>query len=261
MTQHGVLDPPGRRIRLDGPVNFRDLGGYRSAIDGRTVRWRVVFRADGLDVMTDDDLHVITNQLGVRTIIDLRTEREIEIVGVGPLSDADVVRHHLSIIDETQPAWREAMEDGDIVAQYFVMLEGSSHKFIDALHVIAATDAPLVFHCAAGKDRTGLLAALLLSLLGVTDDQIGHDYALTAEVLPQLRQRWLERAELPGYRERLAQRPGWKEAAEKVMTADSGTLGRVLSQLRARYGSPETWLIERGMEAGVVDALRARLLV
>ena len=84
MTMTEVQGPPSRHISLDGPVNFRDLGGYRGH-DGRTVRWRTVFPADGLDSMSGRDAAMVFGNLDIRTVIDLRTEREIEIVGVGPV--------------------------------------------------------------------------------------------------------------------------------------------------------------------------------
>jgi len=258
MTQHGVLDPTARRIALDSPVNFRDLGGY-AAPDGRTVRWRTVFRADGLDSMTERDLDVVIGDLNIKTVIDLRTPRELDVVGVGAVQDRAIGWHNISIIDETQQLWRDALDGGTIVDQYFAMLDGSSAKFVEALSIIADTDDAVVFHCAAGKDRTGLLAALLLSLLGVSDDEIGHDYALTAEVLPLLKQRWEARAQDPRFRDHYA-RPGLKEAAAKAMTADSGTMSRVLLELRERHGSPERWLVDAGLAPATIDHLRRQLL-
>ncbi len=259
MTQHSVLDPTARRIGLDGPVNFRDLGGYATA-GGGTVRWRTVFRADGLDSMTPRDIEVVIGDLSIQTVIDLRTERELAIVGVGPVQDLAIFWHNVSIIDETQQAWRAALEGGTIVDQYFAMLDGSSAKFVEALHIVADAEGALVFHCAAGKDRTGLLAALLLSLLGVSDDEIGDDYALTAEVLPALEARFLARAEDPKFREHYDRRPGWQEAGRKMMTADPGTLGNVMSGLRSRHGSPERWLLAHGLDADAVGRLRSQLL-
>jgi len=256
-TGTDVLDPRTRRILLDGPVNFRDLGGYRG-VDGRTVCWRKMFRADGLDSMSERDAGIVFGELGVRTIIDLRTEREVDIVGVGPVRDTDGIEWwNISIIDETQRAWQEAIEGGTITDQYFAMLEGSSHRFVQALRIVAEVDTATVFHCAAGKDRTGLLAALLLSLLGVSDKQIGHDYGLTAEVLPHLVARWEERLKDPRFDRPSAARDGVRRA----LTADPNTLAIVLASLRERFGSPEQWLVNHGLEPEVADRLRKRLLV
>ena len=259
MVDSGVLDPAVRRIPLDGPVNFRDIGGYRGA-GGRSVRWRQVFRADGLESMTQRDVDTVVGHLSVRTVIDLRTPREIDIVGVGPLGETDVVRRNLSIIDETQQAWQDALNEGDIMAQYLVMLDGSAGKFIEALTIMADSQGALVFHCAAGKDRTGLLAALLLSVLGVSQSDINADYALTAEVLPALTDRWRARAEDPRFREQFERRPNWRAAAARILTADGDTLGQVMLELGRQSGSPQRWLLDRGLETDVVDRLRDRLL-
>jgi len=259
MTNQAVLESPARKIPLDGPVNFRDLGGYRTT-EGRTVRWRQVFRADGLETMTDRDVAVVTDELGVETVIDLRTAREIEYVGVGPVPEAGVSWHNVSIIDETQRAWQEALEQGTIVDQYFVMLEGSAAKFVEAFGIVADTDGPLVFHCAAGKDRTGLLAGLLLSTLGVDDEQIGHDYALTAAVLPELEARFVARMKDPRFKEQYGARPERMQAAHRSMSADAQTLAAVLSGLRERAGSPEAWLRDHGVSEATIARLRVRLV-
>jgi len=249
-----------RRIELDGPVNFRDLGGYVGR-DAKTVAWRQVFRADGLDSMTRRDLDIVAGQLGVATVIDLRTPREIELIGLGPVAQAGLSWHNVSIIDETQRLWQQALDHGTIVEQYFVMLDGSSARFVEALELIAAAEGPLVFHCAAGKDRTGLLAALLLSLLEVDDPTIGADYALTAEVLPAIEAKLMARAEDPRFRDHYAKRPNWKQAARRALTADGDTLAVVMTEWRERHGSVEAWLSTHGMHPTVPERLRQRLLV
>ena len=260
MIDQGVLDPPSRRIPLDGPVNFRALGGYPTE-EGRSVRWRSVFRADGLDSMTVGDVETVVGELDVQTVIDLRTEREIGLTGIGPVTATAIEWHNFSIIDETRRAWQEALDNGNIVEQYFVMLEGSSAKFVAALEIIAGTDQGLVFHCAAGKDRTGLLAGLLLAVLGVSDDLIAHDYGLTAEVMPALFDRFVRRAQDPRYQERYADKPAWKATARKGMTADPATILQVFTGLRGRSGTPEEWLVEHGLDRSTANRLRTRLLV
>lgn len=257
MTSPAVLEHSRRRVPLDGPVNFRDLGGYGTG-GGQAVRWRKVYRADGLESMTERDALTVRHGLGVGTVIDLRTEREIELIGVGPMGDVD--RHHFSIIDETQEAWHRALDEGDIVTQYLVMLDSSGPKFVDALRVIAAADHAVVFHCAAGKDRTGLLAALLLSVLGVDRQQISHDYGLTTAVLPALRERYLQRTYRPEFRARYDADPGLRDRTADSMSADPATVDRVLERVEQDHGTAEGWLRGHGLSAAVVDDLRARLL-
>ena len=167
---------------------------------------------------------------------------------------------NVSILDETQPMWRSAMTDGTMVDQYLAMMAGSPGKFVEAVTLVATSDGPVVFHCAAGKDRTGLIAAFVLSMVGVDDEVIGHDYGLTREVLDVLSARFEARAELEPYRSVLAQRPGWREASRKAMVAEPTTILAVLEHLRAEYGSPEGWLIANGMDSAISAQLRSRFL-
>ena len=133
---------------------------------------------------------------------------------------------------------------------------------MNALAILAENDAPTVFHCAAGKDRTGLLAGLLLSMLGVSDRQIVHDYTLTADVLHHLQAGATRTPPRdPRFREHYEKIPNLREVAQKMLTADSATLTAVLAHLRAQYGTPETWLLEHGMDPEMGSRLRARLLV
>ena len=166
-----------RRIVLEGAFNFRDLGGYPAA-DGRTIAWRRLFRSDGLSRLTADDLARLVD-LGINTVIDLRTagERERESMPEGPFTPAV---HHLPMFD-VLPSEQElvAWVDEDfLIGRYSQMLDEGSAAIADAIKVLSAPrSVPGVFHCAAGKDRTGILAAVVLGVLGVPDDVIAEDYA------------------------------------------------------------------------------------
>ena len=256
---NAVQETSTRRISLDGPVNFRDLGGYIGH-DGRPLRWREVFRADALDSITAADAGRIVDELGVRTVVDLRNEQEIAMAGIGSLADLPLAWHNVSILDETQPMWRSAMVDGTMVDQYLAMMAGSPERFVEAVTLVAAAPGPVVFHCAAGKDRTGLIAAFILSIVGVDDEVIGHDYGLTREVLDVLSARFEARAELEPYRSVLAQRPGWREASRKAMVAEPATIIAVLARLGDEHGSPLGWLVHHGLDSSIPGRLRDRLL-
>ena len=181
-----------RSIELTSVFNFRDLGGYETA-DGRTVQWRRIFRADGLGRLTDEDLDVL-RPLGLRTVVDLRTARELDHRGRFPVESYPVAFHHLSVLDTT---WdRDAAHRENLPATEFLhrayrrMLVDGGSRFAAAFDVLAAPDAlPAVFHCAAGKDRTGLLAALLLGALGVGHDDVVSDYVLTQETMERIIER------------------------------------------------------------------------
>ena len=156
-----------RVVPLFAVHNFRDLGGYPTA-DGRETRWRTLFRADGLYRLTPDDTQSVVD-LGVTTVVDLRSDNEVRTRGVFPVGQHAVTLHHLPIIDVT---WGETdTPDFDDAADFLVwayreMLAEASPRFADAITLLAQQSAlPAVFHCAAGKDRTGVLAALILGAL------------------------------------------------------------------------------------------------
>ncbi|MDA8043762.1 MAG: tyrosine-protein phosphatase [Actinomycetota bacterium] len=184
----GQSDGPGatiaaeRRIGMNGPVNFRDLGGYRSS-SGATVRWGRVFRSDAL-LLDDEDL-VAFGGLGIRTVYDLRSdmERDVNPNRLPEVDGPDVVIVPLVRQDpDDSPLARFDLSDGEnFLAQlYEHSLEQLAPNFGVVLTGLSRQeDLPAVFHCAAGKDRTGMVAAVLLSVLGVSLEDILDDYELT----------------------------------------------------------------------------------
>lgn len=238
-----------RHVPLEGVFNFRDLGGYRAA-DGRFVRWRRLFRADGLHRLAEagvSDLEV----LGIRTVLDLRTPRELERRGRVP--SEEVTYHHVPLMLET---WAPEIvpEDPDdewIAEHYADLLTESPERFAAALRLLA-DDAryPAVFHCTAGKDRTGVLAAVVLDLLDVVDDDIVADYALSR----QATQRWLAwfEAEYPD-RE-------IDPAAHAMLESRPETMRRFLELVRARFGSVRGYVAGLDVASETPERLAALLL-
>ena len=171
-----------RFVPLTGASNFRDLGGIPTAA-GET-RWRRVFRSDTLQELTDADVKLLTGEIGLSTIIDLRTSREIATEGRGQLEDQAVGWVNLPFISELEVR-DEVPEtvERDILADYVHMLDSAGHLVAEAVQTIATSDGPVVFHCAAGKDRTGILAALTLLLVGASKDVVVGDYELTNQVI------------------------------------------------------------------------------
>jgi protein-tyrosine phosphatase len=242
---------PVRRLDLEGSWNFRDLGGYRGR-DDRPVRWRQLFRADGLDRLTEADL-VHIHALRLRTVVDLRTVDEVA-KGRLPAAAGDVAWHHLPMMDVLPP--RENYESwvgpANVAQQYLAMVEsgaGTVAAFLDLVCDPAAY--PLVFHCFAGKDRTGILTALVLGLLGVADADIVADYALSEAAMHRLLD-WL-RAQAG---ENAAQ---LELSASAIVAAEPETMAQFLSKFRAAHGSFETYAARLGHpEAG---AALARILL
>lgn len=183
--------PSSTNIRplLAGAPNFRDMGGYR-ARDGRAVRHNLIFRSEGLAELTLDDLEIV-RKLGICLICDLRSEREKEQIATRWPEDSPVSTLHLNIAADLRAGHgamtRILLDSPSAEGATQAMLATYRHfptAFVGRLsqffeQILAGTSLPLVFHCAAGKDRTGFLAALLLSALDVSRDDIFEDYLLT----------------------------------------------------------------------------------
>jgi protein-tyrosine phosphatase len=241
-----------RLVPLDGPANFRDLGGY-DTLDGHRVRTGRVYRADSLSYMSDGDVQHVVEVRGLRTVVDLRGINEVEKFTHGPLGSLGVRVAHVPIVDETQP--RPEGWDNDVPmaidALYLLMLERFGHRFVEVLRILADEDAqPAVFHCAAGKDRTGLVAMLVLGLLGVDPDVIASDYALTDARMEVLLARHQARAGdgLP------------VEVAKQHYQVDEAAMRAVIARLGEAHGSVEGYVLAHGLEPTAVASLRATLL-
>ena len=250
-----VVNHPRRLIGLEAVHNFRDLGGYATA-DGRSTRWRTLFRSDGLYRLRGADDMSRVRQLGLKSVIDLRTEREQREQGIFPTDDIEVTFHHLSIVDVTWSDTETPEFDDEVeflVWGYRDMLEIGSSRFADAMHVLAQTESlPAVFHCAAGKDRTGVLAALLLSSLGVEDAHICADYGLTQDAMR--RSIAWSKVHRPELAERYATIP------KAYLAADPRAMQIILAELVQRHGSVRNYVREIGVADNTVDALSTLLL-
>jgi protein-tyrosine phosphatase len=245
---------PVRLVALEAVHNFRDLGGYATA-DGRSTRWRTLFRADGLHRLTPADVAAL-EPLGLRTVIDLRSAPELDERGRFPVDLHPVAFHHLPIVDVT---WanveRPENERGEdfLIWAYQEMLAIGAPRFADAFAALAEPGAlPAVFHCAAGKDRTGVLAALLLGSLGVAHDDIVADYALTIGGMARFRT-WAAR-EWPEWAEHMASMPpAFGAALPEAMR-------HILDGLSAEHGTIRNYVRSIGVSSGTLATLESVLL-
>jgi protein tyrosine/serine phosphatase len=175
-----IEDYADRHIPFEGCFNFRDIGGYPAA-DGRTVRWGRYFRAGRQDRMTQSDLDRVRG-LGVRTQIDLRKHDEIGVQGRGPLEEMGVRHVHIPVIPDggTDELARLVGDTGISGRRYLGYLSFGGHTWRKMFEIFAEPEHhPIVIHCTAGKDRTGVSTAFLLSVLGVDRTLIEADYVLT----------------------------------------------------------------------------------
>jgi protein-tyrosine phosphatase len=238
-----------RRITLSGATNFRDIGGYETA-DGRQTRWRTVFRADGLSRLSDEDLEVVS-ALGITTVIDLRTSFELE-QGRFPVEQVPVGFHHFPLLDEMPDPDRFKMVPGMLGHQYKEMARDAAGQISGALKVLVDEGSlPAVVHCTAGKDRTGVVVAVLLSLLGVPDETIVDDYVRSAEAMTQLRAKLIAR--YPEGRETI-------ESADEMFAARPEYMWGLLEDLRAEYGSIGGYAEAAGIGHETVAELQGALL-
>jgi protein-tyrosine phosphatase len=251
----GVTTFAERLIRFDTCFNFRDLGGYATA-DGGRVRWRTLYRADTLHRLDGEDLDLFLD-LGLRSVIDLRSQHELEDHGRFR-HDGVPVLHHLPMIDVVGGPKRPAEPAPDAPPRsvgegYAAMADEGRWAIGKAVALLAEPGAlPAVFHCTAGKDRTGILAAILLSALGVRDEDIVDDYMMTGQSRAA-RNAYLQVHE-PDYYAFLASLP----AAVREMQTDA--IPTLLAWMRARYGSVTGYLLASGVDEHGLAALRANLL-
>ena len=268
----------GRWIRLAGTTNTRDLGGLPTTDGGRTVAGRVL-RSDNLQTLTPEDVRVLVEEIGLREVIDLRTTAEILLEGRGPLREVpEVVHRHFSLLPERghhtdvfaveedevpdlPEGWLESVlprsapehahDEPPAVRSYLEYLHDRGESVVGAVRAIAeAADGASVVHCAAGKDRTGVVVALCLAVAGVPDEEIVADYAMTAEIIDAL---VAKLAASPTYAEDMERR----DVARHTPRAE--TMERVLAVLDERHGGPAGWLREHGFGDAEQAVLRARL--
>ena len=241
---------PDRLISLDRAFNFRDLGGYASSLGGH-VRWRRIFRSDNLAALTDGD-HRVLADLSIATVIDLRTPAEIERVGKIRPSVA-YEYHHLPMSDvlpdTTDTRWSSAEY---VASRYDEMLVGADFCMRTTLSIAADPRSyPLVFHCAAGKDRTGVLAALVLDIVGVERNVIVEDYVLTASRMDLILSRLQGGADAEA---RVAEIPQFLLRAEAV------TMQTFLDQLHENHGGARGWALASGVSAASLEAMSTLLV-
>jgi protein-tyrosine phosphatase len=253
-------------ISLDGAVNARDLGGLPTEAGDRIAPHRLL-RADNLQDLSERDVKLLVEEFGLSTVIDLRSVEEIEAEGPGPLRAHGGVEHvHRSVAlvegAEGEEVAREVLlarrerfasaNPHDVVAgHYFGYLEDRPESVIAALRDIATAPGAALVHCAAGKDRTGVVVALALRLAGVSRADVVDDYVATAGVIEQIMNR-------------LRPRPIYTQGIDSITldqhTPRAAAMEAFLDLIETRFGGLETWLADNGFTADDVRALRAKLL-
>jgi protein-tyrosine phosphatase len=243
---------PSRDVPLQALFNVRDLGGLPAA-EGRTVRTGLLYRGAGLHRLAAADAAAVA-ALGWRTVFDLRTPGELRRTDSFPIDHVHVERCHAPML---QRAWLDDGRRGSaaelLADRYVAMLETGAPAVGLVVRRLASADAlPAAFFCAAGKDRTGVLAAVLLGLLGVPDEEIAADYA-RSEANVRLLTAWLDVNE--------PDTGAWIHALDPaLLEAPAAALLMLLAQLRERHDSVEAYVRRCGAGARDVARLRDALL-
>lgn len=241
-----------RRVDLGGVYNVRDLGGVPT-LDGRVVRRGQLFRASSLHRLTDEEAW---REFGAVTVIDLRYRTEIDAF---PLPEFIEDATHAPVLPE---GWQRGREDSrpthdaaeHLAWVYEVMMElGQDTVRVILQQLVESESMPAVFFCMAGKDRTGFVAAVLLSLLGVSDDVIADDFALSGDEVVAL-VAWLKT------REDFENHPMMNQS-EDLLRAPRGAMELFLARVTAEHGSLRNWVLTLDIPTDTIDVLRARLLV
>lgn len=267
-----------RLLNIEGVINFRDLGGYQG-LDNAPVTWGKVYRSAQLDRLTEHGVRKMA-ALGIKTVVDLRfndeTERYPTVQQAFP--DADFISWQSELAKlggdpaaEIKRSWREGLDSGDAAqvreamrVNYPVKLYSHKGVYREMLLRLINDASPLVFHCAAGKDRTGVAAALILSLLGVSNEDVVEDYLVSQSQVAHLLDTWVgggatDSNEYDDFQKRLGQYP--RELIQPVFDADVEYIRTLLDYVDQTYQNFETYaLTTLELDQNDLAGLRQRLL-
>ncbi|MFI9508286.1 tyrosine-protein phosphatase [Nocardia sp. NPDC052566] len=235
--------------------NARDLGGL-PVISGGTTRFGVVYRSSTPQQLSEADLGLLVGRLGLRTVVDLRNPDEAEREGHGRLVGTAVRLVNLPVrkADQAEANPAELVPGGhedDLIGLYRDLLTGSTASMVSAVRLIADVDHhSVVFHCAAGKDRTGIMAAMLLDAVGVPAEAIAADYGLTAERMERIRTRL---DALPSYH-------GLPPLSTGILAVHPEVIVDFLTDLHSTHGGADQWLLANGLTTDELTRLREVLI-
>ena len=248
-----MTDSRAEELSIDGLVNARDLGGLRTR-DGRVVRSRQVIRSDNPKGMTDRGQEELAEIVAPALVIDLRIVLEVAREGYTIGHDpARVVNLPMLPQSGVTPEQIEAGAADNLVDDYLRQLEANASPIVEALRLIADPgNRPVLVHCTAGKDRTGVVVALLLDILGVPHETIVADYHETSGNIGPILER-IRGSEV-------FQEIGLAEAPNWIFGSEPETMRSFLSRMTERYGDAGTWALGKGLTVDELDRLRTTLL-
>lgn len=236
-----------RHLALAGTYNVRDTGGYPTE-DGRETRWRTLLRGDSLHRLTPEAQEMLI-AAGLRTVIDLRRPFEVEHSPNVFAASSHVRYRHMPIFDGTA----DGAEQRSLATIYHAILDDAQPRVREIIATLAEPDAfPALVHCAAGKDRTGVIVALLLSAAGVSAETVAEDYALSAIYLTEEFH--------AGLKERVIATGGDWSRVEPLLDAPATLMHDTFAYIDERYGGVEPYLRTIGVTESELAAVRAALV-
>jgi protein-tyrosine phosphatase len=255
-----------RWITLDGAVNARDLGGLPT-VDGSFTRGKRLLRADNLQGLSGDDVSLLVEEYGLTRVVDLRSVAEVSAEGPGPLfgvESVDYVHHSVipaedggtsnvvfEVLLARQERFASANPDDVVSGHYLGYLEDRPDSVVAALRAIAGTPGAALVHCAAGKDRTGVIVALALLAVGVQQEAVVADYVATGSRIEAILARLRGSATYAQSVDRIS--------AEQH-TPRAGGMERFLGLVDSQHGGVTRWLVGQGFGPGDIDRLRHKLV-
>ena len=248
MTTPAAASHADRFLPLRGTTNTRDLGGLPVAGGGTTATGRV-WRSDAALALGHEDLEALA-RIGLTTVVDLREARELAFEPSAFLGHPFVVVHHVEVWRLVSERAGRPADPYDITAFYVAALDHAGDAFAEAARLIADAPGAAVFHCTAGKDRTGVLAALLLEAVGVPRAAVIEDFALTHDRIGSVRERLLADAVRQGVDPRQFGR---------LLGATADLIEPALAHLDRRHGGAVAYLTAAGVDAATLARLRAKL--
>ena len=241
-----------RHIPLEGSYNIRDLGGYKT-FDGKKTRWKTILRSGDMHNLTSDTKKTLVT-LGVRTIVDLRRDAELSEKPNAFAESPQISYHHHNLWGDLVAPERSDYDDASDwwFGHYSMLLDQHRSQVCEAFATVTNPENwPLIFHCAAGKDRTGVMAGLLLSLAGTPNQTITKDYSLSAQFLLSRFYEITPPSEIPsGF--------GWRDYQREH--CPSRAMAKTLKHVEIVYGGVEAYLIGGGIRKSEIHSFRLAFL-
>lgn len=230
-------------IELEGAINARHLGGYAGSLGVTTED--AFIRMDAPTRLTAKDITLLLDR-GVETVIDLRGEEEF-VQDLNPFCNmGEVDFHHISMLQtELSP---HMIGNGNLEDLYCHMISDCHDTIADVMRKIIHAEGVVLFHCTAGKDRTGVIAALLLSLVGVPEKIVVREYTYTEILLSKWREVILSQAQKQGLM-----------LDEALLEAKPEFIRKALNLMHGRYGNTESYMKHIGLSNNEIETLKQRL--